>query len=319
MTPSQAADRAIDAMLDPGERVRWRGAPAPGLAGADVGYAVTDRRLLICDGDERLAFGPGEVTHVEVRPQSDGTVDLRWAQRSVRAPRNHAPGLTLRLRTVSRGEHIGFLGLAAEEPAHGHIRAWLADHHGRVAASAGPEAGWRTLREPRSGLAIDLPAEWAFRTGHVASRRLLGIYMESPARWGDAGAPWNALQVEPALETAVLRVNLDPGRMPASLDAVLGDFWARLFRLKVLESLPDLRLGGLAGFGVVHDLQGAGPGATLGPVRISTMAIKANLQQTQWWLRGHGHALHVHHVTPGDAAALRGVIGRVLATLRFER
>jgi len=86
-----------------------------------------------------------------------------------------------------------------------------------------------------------------------------------------------------------------------------------------MESLPDLRLGGLAGFGIVHDPQGAGPSATPRPMRISTMAINAQRQQTRWWLCGRGHALHVHDVTPGDAAALRATNGRVLATFRFAR
>jgi len=127
--------------------------------------------------------------------------------------------------------------------------------------------------------------------------------------------------VEPGLETRVLRVNLDPRRMPASLDAVRGDFRARPLRLKVMESLPDLRLGGPAGFGIVHDPQGAGPSATPRPVLMSTMAINAQRQQTRWWLRGrgHGHALHVHDVTPGDAAVLRAANGRMLATFRFAR
>jgi hypothetical protein len=187
------------------------------------------------------------------------------------------------------------------------------------ALSAADGADWRTVREPRSGLAVDLPADWAVRTGRVSSRTLLGIYVESAPSWGDAARAWNTLQAETGLENMVLRLNLDPGRMPASLDAVLGDFWARLFRMKVLERHADVRLGGMAGFGVVHDLQGAGPSASLGPVRISTMTLEAQLQQTQLWLRGQGHALHVHHVTPHDAADLRKVLDRVLATIRFER
>jgi hypothetical protein len=319
MPSPDSASHALDAALEPGEIVHWRGAPAPGLIAGEVCYAITDRRLLILDDDHRLAFGPGEVDRIEVRAQDDGTVDLCWGEHGRRQPHNDGPGLTLRLRVPSRGDAIGFLGLAAEEPAHGIVRAWLAGHHGRVAASAGAPAAWRTVREPRSGLAVDLPADWSLRTGRVNSRTLLGIYMESAPSWGDAAEAWNTLQVEPGLETMALRLNLDPGRMPASLDAVLGDFWARLFRMKVLAQHADVRLGGMAGFGVVHDLQGAGPSASLGPLRISTMKIRAQLQQTQLWLRGQSHALHVHHVTPHDAADLRAVLERVLATIRFER
>jgi hypothetical protein len=54
-------------------------------------------------------------------------------------------------------------------------------------------------------------------------------------------------------------------------------------------------------------------------VRISATAVKAELHQTQLWLRGHGHALHVQHVTPRDAEALHGVIDQGLKTVRFER
>lgn len=51
--------------------------------------------------------------------------------------------------------------------------------------------------------------------------------------------------MEPDLETMVLRLNLDPGRMPASLDAVLGDSWARLFKMKALASLREAQFGGM--------------------------------------------------------------------------
>jgi len=259
------------------------------------------------------------VRYVDLRPQSDGTVDLCWGRHQQQSLRNNAPGLTLKLRTLTRGEHIGFLGLPAAEPAYGQIRAWLASHHEQVVASADASAQRRTVREPRSGLAIDLPVDWAWKTGWMKSRRVLGIPMESLPKWSDtADVAWNTLQVEPGLETIVLRLNLDPGRMPASLDAVLGDLWARLFRLKVAARHPAVQLGCLKGFGVTHDLQGAGPSASLGLLRVSAMTIKDGLQQTQLWLRGHGHALHVHHVTPTDAVSLRESITRVLATLRFE-
>jgi hypothetical protein len=180
-----------------------------------------------------------------------------------------------------------------------------------------PGAGWRTIREPAFGVAIDVPNAWQSRVGLLERTRILGIRIESPEpKWFDSpGQGWNRLEVKPGVENAVLQVDLDPPDPPADLDAVIHDTWSKVLNVKLLDTRRDVHVGGLAGFAVVQGLKGAG--FRLGRVRIGA-SLKADLVQTQMWLRGAGRSLHVIHVTPTDATELRAAMEKVAGTLRLE-
>jgi len=277
--------------------------------------------------------------------------------RDRRGDRNREGGLRIRLHARSRLERIGFVGLASPEPAEGLIRSWLRRRYDAAAQAAGPaqaarpaeaarpakaaggaaslrassdavmdrapdapqapRADWRTVREPAFGFAIDVPGEWHSRVGLLKRSRVLGIRIESPEpKWFDSPGPgWNRLEVKPGIESAVLQVDLDPPDPPAQLEAVTNDKWSKIANVKLLDTHPDLRIGGLTGFGVTQGLKGAGIG--VGGVRIGE-SLKADLVQTQMWLRGAGRSVHVIFVAPTEATALREAMERVVGTLRLE-
>jgi len=246
----------------------------------------------------------------------------------------------------------GFLGLSSAEPAQSLIRELRNQEQKRVAedalgtlappgdavsavtgaavgagvaagmaapAMAGGTQGWRTLREPDTGFAMEVPAKWQAQSTHVKLYKVLGLPIGLPPKWSDAlAAGWNQLKIETGVESAVLQVNLNPAIMPADVEGVLTDRWAKVLNLAVVESNPDVRIGALQGFSVTHDLRGVGPKVGAGPVKVGMGTMKAELLQTQHWLRGPGYAVHTQFITPTHAHELRSVIAKVLETLRFE-
>jgi hypothetical protein len=179
---------------------------------------------------------------------------------------------------------------------------------------------WRTLTRADLGFSIRVPAAWRSRTARVKLRRFLGIPFELVPRWSDTPADgWNRLGVDPGPSSAALVVTLNPDRFPADLAQVLNDPWARALALRTVDAVPDVRIGGLAGFSVVQNLAGVGPKVTLGPVTVSAGTIDARLLQRQIWLRGPGLSVHVHYVVPTEDTALREVMERVVQTIRSDR
>ena len=246
----------------------------------------------------------------------------------------------------------GFLGLSSAEPAQSLIRELRSQEQKQVAAdalgtlimpgdpvppgvgdavgagvaagvappaTAGGVQGWQTLREPGTGFAMEVPPRWKAQAAQLKLYKVLGVPVTLPPKWSDTlSTGWTQLKIETGVENAVLQVNLNPATMPADAEGVLQDRWAKVLNLTVVESNPDVRIGALQGFSVTHDLRGVGPKADAGPVKVGFGTMKAELLQTQHWLRGPTHAVHITLVTPTDAHELRSVIARVLDTLRFD-
>jgi hypothetical protein len=246
----------------------------------------------------------------------------------------------------------GFLGLSSAEPAQSLIRELRGQDQRKAAAdalgtlvppadavapvtgaavgagvaagvaaptTAGGTQGWRTLREPETGFAMEVPPGWQAQSTRLKRYKVIGIPIELPPKWSDAlPAGWNQLKIETGVENAVLQVDLNPPSMPADVEGVLSDRWAKALNLTVVESNPAVRIGALQGFSVTHDLRGVGPKVGAGPVKVGMGTMKAELLQTQHWLRGPGHAVHTLVITPTHAHELRSVIAKVLESLRFE-
>jgi len=336
--------------------VTWVFYSAKHLQGTAL-YALTDRRLLVVEEGKLRAFRPAEVTYLDVEPCSDGTVDLVWGDDSPapgarRLPRQSSSSQGSRVKmnfSINQRRHKrGFLGLSSAEPAQSLIRELRNEEQKQVAAdalgslnppvhavaqvtgaavgaggaspaTAGGTAGWRTLGEPETGFAMEVPAKWQTQAARLKRYKVLGLPIELPPKWSDAlPAGWNQLKIETGVENALLQVNLNPAIMPADVEGVLTDRWAKVLNLAVVESNPEIRIGALQGFSVTHDLRGVGPKVGAGPVKVGMGTMKAELLQTQHWLRGPGYAVHTTVITPTDAHELRSVIARVMETLRFD-
>lgn len=294
-------------------------------------YGITDRRLLVFDGASVHGFAPDEVSTFDFDQHPDGSVDLFWGRRA-RKPRERRRepegGGKTRLEVRTRAHRVGFVGLRAAEPAQTLLRDWLKRHQ-RAVASASPAnekpglaafgsgalEDWQTVREPQSGLSINLPQAWQVRVGRINRTRLLGIRFESPepswfATLDQAG--WNRLEAFPGVAGALLRIDLDSGSVPRDLEAVLSDRWAKLANIKVIKTLPDLQTNGLSGFGVVHELKG---GRT--PATDQDIAGNIELLQTQRWLAQGSHTVHILSTVPPEGNALHDAIERAVATVRL--
>jgi hypothetical protein len=278
--------------------------------------------------------------------------------RRLHRPSSSSDGGRVRMQFSIKQRRLkrGFLGLSSAEPAQSLIRELRGQEQKKAAADAlgtlvlkadavapvtgaavgagvaagvmagvaaptpaGGTQGWRTLREPETGFAMEVPAGWQAQSTRLRRYKVIGLPIELPPKWSDAlTAGWNQLKIETGVENAVLQVSLNPPNMPADVEGVLTDRWAKVLNLSVVESNPDVRIGALQGFSVTHDLQGVGPKVGVGPVKVGMGTMKAELLQTQHWLRGPGHAVHTLFITPTHAHDLRSVIARVLETLRFE-
>jgi len=336
--------------------VTWVFYSAQHLEGT-VLYALTDRRLLMIEEGKLRAFRPAEVTYLNVEPYSDGTVDLVWGDDSPapgerrpprRSPSSQGSQVRMQFSRKQRRFKRGFLGLSSAEPAQSLIRELRSQEQKQVAAealgtltapgdavppavgaavaagvaaptTAGAPHGWQTLREPGTGFAMEVPPRWKAQAAQVKLYKVLGVPVGLPPKWSDVlPAGWNQLKIETGVENAVLQVNLNPATMPADVEGVLHDRWAKVLNLTVVESNPDVRIGALQGFAVTHDLRGVGPKAGAGPVKVGMGTMKAELLQTQHWLRGPGYAVHTTVVTPTDAHELRSVVAKVLESVRFD-
>ena len=296
-------------------------------------YALTDRRLLIVADGKLRAFHPAEVTYLDAEPCSDGTVDLVWGDdspaprdRRLHRPSSSSEGSRVRMQFSIKQRRFkrGFLGLSSAEPAQSLIRELRSQDQKKAAGVAAPTPaggtqGWRTLREPETGFAMEVPPGWQAQSTRLRRYKVIGLPIELPPKWSDAlAAGWNQLKIETGVDNAVLQVDLNPPNIPADVEDVLTDRWAKVLNLAVVESNPDVRIGALQGFSVTHDLRGVGPKVGAGPVKVGMGTMKAELLQTQHWLRGPGHAVHTLFITPTHAHELRSVIAKVLETLRFH-
>lgn len=306
--------------LEPGESLEWQGAPAEHLRrhlGNDLRYLITNRRLLIVDGTGVDSFTPDALTRLELRPASDGTSDVVWDVAEGYQYRRHLPGLIVALRALRRDDRIGFIGVDDGDELLRRLERWFAARNDAAAADAAE--AWTWYREPATGFAISLPAAWQLRVGTTKELKFLGIRIQRPPQLTSRyDVPWNTLEATlPGMAVAVA-IMLNPAEMPATLDSVLDSRLASLLNVRVVSSEPTVRIGALEGFGVLQNLHGAAGGSVqLGPIAVRMAGVKDRLLQRQVWLRSATGSVHVQAVTPTDADALRLVIDRSIASMRF--
>ncbi|HRN53485.1 MAG TPA: hypothetical protein PK788_08305 [Gemmatimonadaceae bacterium] len=310
----------VSHLLGPGESLEWMGAPAEHLhrhLGADLRYLITNRRILIADETGTDSFTPDALSKLELRPADDGTSDVVWDVVEQMQDRRHRTGLIVRLRSLRRDDRVGFIGVPDGDAVMQRLEAWLAARSAEAAADA--DTAWAWHREPATGFAIRLPASWQLRFGTTKEYKILGIRIQRPPQLTTrADVPWNTLEATvPGMAIAV-GVMLNPDEMPESLDAVLNSRLASMLNVRVVSSETAVRIGALEGFGVVQNLQGAAGGSVqLGPITVSAGGFKDKLLQQQVWLRSAVGNVHVQAVTPAEADAVRAVIDRSVASMRF--
>lgn len=293
-------------------------------------YGIADKRLIIVDADEILEFGPGDISQITVDQHKDGTFDVYWGARGLyRGERSRqGGGAKTRPQIQSRTNRLGFIGLNTLEPAQSLLQDWLR-HHAVGASTLGYDgadsspaahtdtasnADSRILTETQTGFQIALPANWQVRVGRVKRGRFLGLRFESPEPdWMDESAiGWNRIEVNTGLANAILRLDLDPDGVPASLEAARSAVVSKLVQMEIVDTRQDVRVNDLCGFGLSHRISGA---------RIddkASQSIKVDLIQTQLWLSGSSHVVHILFSIPPHADAVREAVECAIATIQFK-
>ncbi len=293
-------------------------------------YGITDKRLIIVVADEMLEFGPGDIWQITVDQHKDGTFDVFWGTRGLyRGERSReGGGAKTRQQIQSRSNRLGFIGLNTLEPAQSLLQDWLrrhalgastlgydgADSLPATLMSTASNGDSRILTETQTGFQIALPANWQARVGRVKRGRFLGLRFEGPEPdWMEESAVgWNRLEVTTGLSNATLRVDLDPDGVPASLEAARSSVVSKLVQMEVVDTRPDVRINDISGFGLSHRLSGS---------HIDNKAnrsIKVDLIQSQLWLSGSGHVVHILFSIPPHADAVREAVECAIATIQFK-
>lgn len=295
-------------------------------AGLPRFYAITSQRLLIFDGRELKSFTPARVTRFDVENCPDGSVDLWWGseQRSVPARHKEGGGAHGYLRLKNRSNRVGFLGVSPDDRVDELLRDWIGKHQPAPlstppvdgnAETEEPGGDWIKVRDSRSGVSVSLPSAWSVRSGNITRRKLLGVVIESPEpRWNSTldGASWNRLEAKPAVDGTLVQIDLDKPNMPPDLDSVINSRLTNLVKMRLLESFPDVRANGFSGFGVVHALPRM---VTEDEDTITPL----ELIQTQYWLRGHGHQLHLTATVPRDFDSLTEATTQILQSIHTTK
>ncbi|MFD0985498.1 hypothetical protein [Methyloligella solikamskensis] len=237
--------------------------------GANWAYAITDRRVLSIRGDKLMrSLKPGEIREFKI------SADAVWW-------RALDPDMRWRNRKRER-RHPGFHGLDNPEDMLRTLEAWrdgfsrwagesaaeFLKAESKPATAAEPSAGdsevpdaIRRIHHDRTGVTIDVPAAWAatMSNDRIGPLRIFGVtLLETLIRPGEEqpyrdGAGWNNLIVRGAPDSGLtLTIRQEP--LTKTLDEVLNDPWAEIYKLKVLKTTKDLSLGGLHGFSLVRQM-----------------------------------------------------------------
>lgn len=289
-------------------------------------HAITDRRLLIFDGRELQSFTPARVTRFDVENCPDGSMDVWWGEEQRSAPARHKEegGAHGYLRLKRRSNRVGFLGVSPDDRVDLLLREWI-EKHQPAPLSAPPsvnQAGemasggdWIRVHDSRTGVSVSLPSAWSIRSGNITRRKLLGVVIESPEpRWNPApdAAPWNRLEAKPGVEGSLVQIDLDNPNLPGDLDAVINSRLPGLIKMTLLDSFPDVQVSGFSGFGVVHAM----------PRMVTEdedSITPIDLVQTQYWLRGHGHQLHMIATMPSNFASLAEAATQIMQSIRVSQ
>lgn len=134
-------------------------------------------------------------------------------------------------------------------------------------------AGATRIWHPRTGLTIDTPKDWSAsvsldRSGPL---RIFGVtllprlHRAGPRRSPEDSNDWNNL-VAVGAEDAGLQLAIHDGPLDRSLEGTLDDPWSKQWGTEVVESTPEIEIGGMKGFSITRRMPEGGTTSTFGKV-----------------------------------------------------
>ncbi|MBK1631771.1 hypothetical protein CKO31_13700 [Thiohalocapsa halophila] len=188
------------------------------------------------------------------------------------------------------------------------------------AASAGdadvPD-GVTRIRQPATGLSLDIPEDWAASVSLDTSGPLeiFGIRLLNrvdrpgkPRAPGD-GEDWSRL-VATGAEDAGLTLQIHDGPLRRTLEDTLNDPWSKQWGIEVLKTTEAVEMGGMRGFSIARRIPAGGSTPVFGKVG-------ADAATRQLWL-GAEH-LHVEMVGMArlDDAEMQHALDAMFASVRL--
>ena len=236
-------------------------------------YAITDRRLLILDG-ERIAhaFAPAQLGAIRLRDRAEGYGDVEFKELPQRT--NRGPGDYRNLKRDRR--RIAFKALPDAHAVRARIEDWRRDHlqrtersaaafldarTGRGSARAAGAGAERLVRNDAYGLQIRLPADWTVKVRR--RRKPYGMFALELERWSapEERDDWNVLRVDGPYHSAVeLHLDAVP-RLVKTYEESLRSSLPRMLGGELVDSEPQVRWGRFTGYSITRRFVGAGSDA----------------------------------------------------------
>lgn len=179
--------------------------------------------------------------------------------------------------------------------------------------------GVRRIRHPKTGLSVDIPADWSASVSLDWSGPLVifGVTLiQRYDRAGDKrqpgdGGDWNTL-IARGREDSGLKLWIREGPLEKTLDEALEDSWSKQFGLEVLKTTPEVEIGGMRGFSLVRRMEAGGSTHTFGEV-------SAPVATRQIWLdHGDMHA-EVLGIARLDHPDIQTALDAMFASIRLPK
>lgn len=186
------------------------------------------------------------------------------------------------------------------------------------ASNDGVPAGFMRVRHPRTGLAVDVPEDWATSVSldWRGPLRIFGVTLINRLeRPGDKrpvgdGGDWNML-IARGKDDCSFQLSIIDEPLDKTLDDAMDDPWSKRLGLEVLKTTPDLKIGGLTGFSLVRRKRAGESGTTPGKETSAPVATR------QLWLSRDGLHLEVTGTARLDDPQMQSALDAMFSSIRL--
>jgi hypothetical protein len=280
-----------------------------------LNYAITNRRLLILEGDKVTdAYPPERLFRPRIRERAPGFADVVFGEQRRDATRDVV---------VRERAEVAFKGLRNARDVMERIDNWLADHLRKAEAEvaeflnrrpAGQDSsrGGRRIENRKIGLKLDTPEAWSVKVRY--KKRPEGSIGIDLANWQppDMAGDWNALLLEGPVKCKV-EIEVFETEPTLSFEALSESRVADSLAGEVVESERDIAINGVHGFFVTRSRELA---LDIVTNKAGDAAIVAPERRTV--LHDGRRQVHVLSSWPERSSQLRRAVDAVVNSIELE-
>lgn len=294
---------------------------------SSLAYAITDRRLLVAEGDRIVdAYAPEQLSQVHVRRRSRGFGDVIFGRRTAM----HTGGRRLD-RVQRERERVGFKALADPDAVQARIEEWLAGHQRHAESESAafihdlrkapdgddadrhavrPDGAVRPIFHPALGLRVEFPSSWRVRVR--AKKKPHGRVFLDRERWQEPADPgdWNLVLGEGPLRCAV-EVEVFETEPTVTFEDLSTSRLAAMGG-SVTDAQPAVEINALSGFSVTRrrDVQ-------VSEVGVATLAATV-IRERLIVLQDSRRQVCVRATWPEDSEDLAHAVDAVVRSIRLD-